>query len=153
FRDTRFSKEKTPYKNNFGAYIAKGGRKMGSAGYYIHIEPDNSFYAGGVYMPPPENLKNIRDAILNDTAAFKKLISSREFTDRFGEIWGEKLTGVPRGYDKNFKDIDLLKYKSYSMVEMVSDKQLTARDFGEKAIQSFLAMKAVNDFLNKAMGI
>ena len=54
FRDVRFSKSKMPYKANFGAFIIKGGKKSPMAGYYIHVEPGNSFLAGGIYMPPAD---------------------------------------------------------------------------------------------------
>jgi uncharacterized protein (TIGR02453 family) len=65
FRDIRFSKDKTPYKNNFGAYIAPEGRKSPGAFYYFHVEPGNCFLAGGVYMPTPEMLRAIRRSYIN----------------------------------------------------------------------------------------
>src|SRR5665811_2091282 len=63
FRDVRFSNDKRPYKTNFGAFISKGGRKSMHAGYYFHIEPGGSFCGGGIYMPPAEPLKIIRNYI------------------------------------------------------------------------------------------
>ena len=63
FRDVRFSHDKSPYKTNFGSFIAKGGRKSSYAGYYFHIEPSGSFVGGGIYMPAAEPLKAIRDYI------------------------------------------------------------------------------------------
>jgi uncharacterized protein (TIGR02453 family) len=61
FRDVRFSKDKRPYKTNFGSFICKGGRKSMNPGYYFHIQPGNSFIGGGIYMPPAVPLKAIRN--------------------------------------------------------------------------------------------
>ena len=74
FRDVRFSKDKQPYKNNFGAYISHGGRKSPYAGYYLHIEPDNSFLGGGVYCPQPEELKSVRESIISNPEVYKAII-------------------------------------------------------------------------------
>ena len=63
FRDVRFSKDKAPYKTNFGAFIASGGRKSPKSGYYIHIEPEKSFIGGGIYMPQPDVLKKLRQEV------------------------------------------------------------------------------------------
>jgi len=65
YKDTRFSKDKTPYKNNMGAYIIGGGRKAQLPGYYIHLQPGESFIAGGMYAPAPDKLKAIRREIVN----------------------------------------------------------------------------------------
>ena len=73
FRDVRFSKDKSPYKPNFGAYIVKGGKKSGNAGYYLHIEPENSFLGGGIYMPPSNILKAIRIEIYENIDEFKSI--------------------------------------------------------------------------------
>ena len=65
FRDVRFSKDKSPYKTNMGGFIARGGRKGGFAGYYLHLDPEQSFIAGGMHMPFPEELKKVRQEIKN----------------------------------------------------------------------------------------
>ncbi|MBK8806523.1 MAG: DUF2461 domain-containing protein [Bacteroidales bacterium] len=72
YKDVRFSKDKTPYKTNMGAFITPEGRKSCNAGYYIHIEPDNSFTAGGIYMPPSDKLLKIRQSIYSNPSEFKK---------------------------------------------------------------------------------
>jgi len=71
YRDIRFSKDKSPYKTNFGAFIVKDGRKSGNAGYYLHIEPGSSFLGGGIYMPPAETLRVVRKEIFENTKEFK----------------------------------------------------------------------------------
>jgi len=151
FRDVRFSKDKTPYKTNFGAYIVNGGRKSGNAGYYIHIEPDNSFIGGGIYMPPSDNLKAIRTAIYNNSKEFKKIISDKSFTGDFGEIYGEKLVNAPRGFDKDFKEVELIKFKSYAAIKTITDKAILSKNFNENCLDSFKKLKPLNNFLNGAL--
>ena len=74
YRDVRFSKDKSPYKTNMGGFIARGGRKGGFAGYYLHIDPQQSFIAGGMHMPPPNILKKVRQEILYNIDEFKSII-------------------------------------------------------------------------------
>lgn len=150
FRDVRFSKDKTPYKPNFGAALMKGGRKSYFAGYYLHIEAGNSFLGGGMYMPESPVLKAVREEIYYNPAKFKSLISSPEFKKLFTELYGEKLKTAPKGYDKDFEYIDLLRYKSYTMVHNVDDETITSKDFTHYALEIFKAMVPVNHFLNEA---
>jgi len=153
FRDIRFAKDKTPYKNNFGAYIVEGGRKSVFAGYYFHIEPDNSFIGGGIYCPQPEQLLAVRKQILSNSKTFKSIINNSEFKKVFPEIYGEKLKSAPRGFDKNFDDIELLRYKSYTFVKNTSDKDISSKNLSDNIIKVFGTLKPVNDYLNKAIRI
>ncbi len=82
-RDIRFSNDKSPYKSNFGGFIVPGGRNAGHAGYYIHIEPENCFLAGGIYMPPPDRLKAVRTEIYENTDSFKKILNDKNFKKAF----------------------------------------------------------------------
>ena len=115
YRDARFSKNKEPYKPNFGAYIAKGGRKSEYAGYYIHLESGASFAGGGVYCPQAKVLKSVREDIYQDASTFKKIINKPTFKSVFPKMYGDKLKTAPRGFDKNFADIGLLNFKSYTV--------------------------------------
>ncbi len=151
FRDVRFSKDKTPYKTNFGAYMAKGGKKSGYAGYYLHIEPGNYFLAGGIYMPMPPVLRSIRDDIFHNIDEFKGIIESAEFKKYFGQVWGSKLKSPPKGYSKDFKDIELLKFKDYNLLHELSLEQITSSNFMNNAIKVYKAMIPFNRFLNQAV--
>lgn len=151
YRDVRFSKDKVPYKNNMGGFIVPGGKKSGKAGYYLHLEPGNSFIAGGVYMPESANLKKIREEILYNTKAFKGIIESDSFRETFGEVEGEKLKRPPKGYPAEFEDIELLKFKSYTVLHRISDTQVNDVGFVDGAVEVFRVMKDFNDFLNQAM--
>ncbi|PLX07839.1 MAG: TIGR02453 family protein [Marinilabiliales bacterium] len=150
FRDVRFSKNKEPYKNNFGSFIASGGRKSSFAGYYIHIEPDASFIGGGIYMPPSDILKKIRTEIYENPDDFKSIINSKEFVNTFGEIYGEKLKTKPKGFD-DFPDMDLIRYKHYAVVHPFSNNEILENDFINNIINVYKTQKPFNDYLNNCI--
>lgn len=149
-RDTRFATDKSPYKTNFGAFIVRGGRKNGDkfTGYYVHVEPGNSFIAGGAYMPPSPWLNAIREKISTEPDRFKKILSSKEFIKFFGKLEGEKLKSAPRGYSADHPQIELLKHKSYLVMRELPDSEILSDDFQDYIIEASKAMKPLNDFLN-----
>lgn len=151
FRDVRFSNDKTPYKTNFGAYMSKGGRKGGLAGYYLHVEPGSCFLAGGIYMPPSPVLRAIRNEIYHNIDEFLEILGEKKFRQYFGQIWGEKLTAPPRGFSKNFPEIELLKYKHYNVVHEINEQQITGKDFIGYAVEVYREMLPFNRFLNQAV--
>jgi len=151
FRDVRFSKNKEPYKTNLGAFIAKGGRKRSFAGYYIHLEPDKSFIGGGIYMPESNILKAIRTEIFENIDEFKNIISREKFRKYFPEIYGEKLTLAPKGFPKNFEEIDLLKYKHYAVAYTVDNSFWFENELFENLMDIFYAQYPLNKFLNRAV--
>lgn len=151
FRDVRFSKNKDPYKTNFGAFIANGGRKSHSAGYYMHIQPGHSFIGGGIYMPEPKILLSIRKEIFKHTNPFKKIIAEKTFQKYFGEIHGEKLKLPPKGFPKEFEDIELLKHKHYTVLHPVKDHFWISKNAISKTTEIFKIQYPFNRFLNKAL--
>lgn len=151
YRDIRFSKDKTPYKTQMGAYIAPGGRKSIYAGYYVHIEPDGSFLAGGSYCPQGPQLKKIRSEIYYNANEFKDIIESKNFKKVFGELHGSKLVRPPVGFPKDFADIDLLKFKDFTVIHYVSDDFFQNSKFVQNSLEVFTEMKKLNDFLNRAI--
>lgn len=151
YRDVRFSKNKEPYKIHFGAYIADGGRKSRFAGYYVHIEPDGSFAGGGVYQPEPAILKELRYEIMDSTDEFKGIISASGFKKVFPEIYGDKLKSAPKGFPKDFKDIELLKLKSYALVHSINDQTIKSTGFEDYLLNLFKTAKPFNSFFNKVI--
>lgn len=156
-RDLRFSKDKRPYKNHFGAYIAQGGRKSILAGYYIHVEPadgeflSNSLWAGGIYCPEPKTLLAIRNDIYDYTEEYKELINNPAFAEKFSWLDGKLLRTAPKGFPKDFPEIDLLKRREYSFGKLIDKKTLCSEQLFEHTIETFIAMKPLNDFLNRAI--
>lgn len=151
FRDVRFSKDKSPYKTNFGVFFVSGGKKSGKAGYYVHVEPGNSFLGGGIYMPESNILRLVRNEIFNNIEEFKSIINEKSFQFHFKEIRGEKLISAPRGFPKEFPDIELLKFKSYTIIKPLPDETLQEEKFIDIASNIFLAMVPFNRFLNHSI--
>ncbi len=153
YRDVRFSKDKSPYKTHFGAHIVPGGKKaeLSRAGYYIHISPGECFLAGGAHTPPSEWISAIRKEIHYNGNEMKKIISGKDFKKYFGTISGEKLSSVPRGYEKTHPDIELLKHKSFLAVHDLNEKQVQSKDFLSHCTKVFKAMKPFDKFLNQSL--
>jgi uncharacterized protein (TIGR02453 family) len=151
FRDVRFSHDKTPYKINMGSFIAKGGRKSVGAGYYLHIEPGGSFVGGGAYCPPADSLKALRTEIFDHPEEFKQLIHSDSFLNMYPEMYEDKLKTAPKGFPKDFPEIDLLKYKSYAFTSRVSDSEVIGDAYVGKVVAAFKELSPVNRFLNTAI--
>lgn len=151
-RDVRFSKDKSPYKTNMGAYITAGGKKGTRQGYYFHIQPHNqSFLAGGLHMPTPEQLAKFRKAIDRDAAPFKKIIRSKEFVKYLGALNGEKLTTAPKGYPKDHPDIELLKLKEVVVGHRLNDKEIASPNVVANTARTFRAMKPFLHYLDSIL--
>jgi uncharacterized protein (TIGR02453 family) len=150
YRDVRFSHDKAPYKPNMGAYIARGGKNSALAGYYVHFEPGESMLAGGLYMPPAETLKKIREEIYYQADDFKKIIYKKEFTDCFGLLDDPgKMKNPPKGFSKDFPDIDLLKFRNYAVMHRVPDHVTWSEDYLNYAIKVFQILYPLNAYFNK----
>ena len=148
YRDTRFSKDKSPYKTNFGASLGmgKGSQK---AGYYLHIEPGKSFLGGGIYKPEPSVLKTIRQEISAFGDEFKAILEQDEFRNYFrGLSVEDKLKNVPQGFEKDDKMAEFLKLKHFIVTHPVSDEQLLSKNAPKEIAKVYHAMKPLVDFLN-----
>ena len=140
-RDVRFSKDKSPYKLNFGAAMAEGGRHSGNPVYYIQLQPNNeSFIAGGLYQAPTDVLAKVRQEIDYNAAELKQITSSPDFKQQFGAIQGDSLKRAPKGYDPSHPNIELLKLKDYLVMHSLTDEEVTDEQFPERALAIFRAM-------------
>jgi uncharacterized protein (TIGR02453 family) len=125
YRDIRFSKDKTPYKTNFGIGISVNGKNFDGPGYYIHLQPDQSFIAGGYWMPVTDHLKAIRQEIDYNGSEFHEIIDSKSFQTYFGELSTEdSLKTSPKGYSTDHRDIEYLKLKSFIGIHYLKDEAL-----------------------------
>lgn len=151
YRDTRFSKDKSPYKTNFGASMGmgKGNQK---AGYYLHIEPGKSFLAGGIYMPDAGVLKLIRKEISLYSDEFLTILNNPDFKKHFPELDQEsKLVKVPQGFEKDDPMADFLKLKNFIVVYTLKDRELLDKEAVKNLAAIYEIMKPFNDFLNAAV--
>lgn len=153
FKDVRFSKDKSPYKTNFGAFIAKGGRKTVNPGYYIHIEPGASMVAGGIYMPQPDVLKLLRNEVYFNSDEFEKILNAKDFVKYFKTLDDfDKLKKAPKDFPSDFPKIELLKYKSYIVTSKVDDEVVLSQKFTQRILDISKAMMPLNGFLSRAIG-
>lgn len=153
-RDIRFSQNKAPYKSNMGWYIARGGKKSPFAGFYCHIEPGQSFFAGGIWMPMPDVLKQVRQEIDYNYPDFRKIITQKKFKETFGDLdrsEGFALSRPPKGYEADNPAVDYLKLKSFIVSTPLDEKQLTAPGFVEYVAGLCTTARPFIDFLNMAV--
>jgi len=153
-RDIRFSKDKTPYKTNFGAFINSEGKKSMTAGYYLHVAPGESFTGGGMWMPPADILAKVRQEIDYNLADFKKIINSKKFKTTYGGLSvedGQLLSRVPKGYEPDNPAAEYLRHKSFIAIQDISDAELTSKPLATKILSAFEALQPFNVFLNNAL--
>jgi uncharacterized protein (TIGR02453 family) len=150
-RDIRFSADKTPYKTNFGIYFATGGKKSPGPGYYVQIQPGNSFLAGGIWMPEADMLKKIRKEIDYSGEELERIVNDPEFKRLFPQIEGERLKTSPRDYDADHRYIEYLKLKSYNVTHPLSDKAVHSGVYIQFVLDGFRRLKPFNDFLSRAI--
>lgn len=151
YRDVRFSKDKSPYKTYFGAFIAPGGRKSDKAGYYVHVSPGECFVGGGSYHPDGPSLKKIRSEIYFNPTEIRKILDDKKFKSVFGGLKGESLVRPPKGYPEDFKEMDLLKMKDFTVFKIFTDEEVISPKFDGDVMEVFNTMKPLVNFLNKAL--
>lgn len=150
-RDLRFSSDKSPYKTHMSVFMAPEGRKSGNAGYYLHLEPENSFIAAGVYGPPAEVLKAIRQEIYFDAENFISIVQQPAFKKTFGPLLNEKLKRPPRGFPADFAHIEWLKYKHYVVDSPLADQKTKDADLLNYIITIFETAAPFVRYLNAAI--
>ncbi|NJL46947.1 MAG: DUF2461 domain-containing protein [Leptolyngbyaceae cyanobacterium SM2_5_2] len=147
YKDTRFSKDKSPYKTDFSGAIATGGAT--SPVYYLRIEPGNSLAGGGIYMPPPDVLQPIREKIDEDYGTLEEILGQPKFTAMFptGLDREGALKTAPRGYSADHPAIDLLRLKSFVASRRFSDAEITQAGFSDQLLQTYEALSPLNGYL------
>jgi len=150
YRDVRFSSDKTPYKSNWSGGFSRA-TKLRRGGYYFHIEPGNSFMAGGFWGPVTADLKRIREEIAYDAAPLRKILQSKSFVASFGELRGEQLKTAPKGFDSNHEAIDLLRYKQFLLIRKFTDKEVLDVSFVRQAAQAFKYMRPFFDYMSEVL--
>jgi len=149
YRDTRFSNDKTPYKTNFGAVIAPGGRKSILSSFYVHIEPGgNSICGGGIYMPSPAILKALRSEFFQVPEELLEILENPNFKKYYSGLWGEKLKTAPQGFPKDLQHLEILKYKNYIVLHEMSDKVISDANLIQLLIEAHKAIYPFNRLLN-----
>lgn len=150
YKDVRFSKDKLPYKNNFGMGFTRATKRL-RGGYYLHIEPGASFVGGGFWQPNAEDLKRIRDEFVMDDQPIRSIIADATFQKYFGAIHGDELKTAPRGYDKDGPALDLIRKKSFTIHRNFTDQEVTGEHFLQEVKKTFEAMRPYFDYMSMVL--
>ena len=152
-RDIRFSSNKNPYKINLSAYYAIGGKKSILPGYYIHVEPNASFLAAGLWMPEKEVLHKVREEIDYSGDEFLNILNAPDFKKSFPELMDDQLKTAPKNYPKDHIYAQVLKYKSFIVQFPLKDSEIQNKSYIQTTKQKFqLAQNFVN-YLTKAIEV
>ena len=150
YMDTRFSKDKTPYKTEWSGSFARSGKKR-RGGYYFRIAPGNSLVAGGFWGPNTQDLKRVRDDLAYDAAPLRKILNSRSFTTTFGAMQGERLKTAPKGFDPGSASIDLLRYKQFLLIRSFTDEEVLSPSFLQMANEAYKNMRPFLDHMGTVL--
>jgi len=153
YRDTRFSKNKTPYKTNIGIQFRhEQARDVHSPGYYVHIDPEQIFLGAGMWRPAPDALKAIRQRISDKPIEWERARDDRGFKRHF-KLGGETLTRPPRGYAKDHPQIHDIKRKDFIAVQNLTLEDALNPRFQQKVETAFRAASPYMAFLCKAVNV
>jgi uncharacterized protein (TIGR02453 family) len=152
YRDTRFSEDKTPLKTNAAAvFPPRGLPRHEGAGFYVEIAPGWVWMGGGLYMPPPESLRAIRERIAGSHPKLHRLVTGREFRTVLGDLHGEQLARVPRGYLKDHPAGEYLRFKQFLGFREFEPAFATSDRFYPELLRTFKALTPLVRFLNTAV--
>jgi uncharacterized protein (TIGR02453 family) len=157
YRDTRFSKDKTPYKTNVAAaFVPKTSKSTSEAiaypGYYLHVEYGGLWIGGGAYSLDKEPLQKVRTAIAQDPEAFRSLVSAPDFVKKYGELKGEKNKVLPPELKEAARAEPLIAHKQFYFMAEIENDPMIRSDFADFVLEYFKAGKSVNDYLRAAIG-
>ncbi len=150
YRDVRFSKDKSPYKNHFSVGFTRTKPAL-RGGMYLHIEPQGSFVGGGFWEPNKDDLLRIRKELAIDASELREIINQKEFKHYFGLLQGETLKTAPRDFDKDHPNIDLIRMKQFLVTRKFSDKEVLSPNFKEEVIATFNAMRPFFDYMSEVL--
>ncbi|HLF20312.1 MAG TPA: DUF2461 domain-containing protein [Bacteroidota bacterium] len=154
YRDIRFSKDKTPYKTHAAAHFVLGGQPKGflGSGYYVSIEPGETFAGAGIYMPDGDQLKRIRMFLNDQPKEFLSIVKNARFKKLFGILEGEKLKRVPQGFDENHPMAEWLKFKQFFAGVSWQESKCYHEKFVLDVASAFETATPLVRFLNKSIG-
>jgi len=152
YRDTRFSKDKTPYKTHIAAWFRlAAAEKYNGAGYYFSVSPEEIEVAGGVYAPEPAALLAVRQYIAQDAEAFRVTFAAPKTKKLLGELQGASVTRAPKGFDPQHPAMDLIRRKQYCFFSMLDPALATTPKLVGEIVKRFEAMAPFVDYLNRPL--
>jgi uncharacterized protein (TIGR02453 family) len=153
YRDTRFSKDKTPYKTHAAAQFRHDVSKdVHAPGFYVHLGTDGLFFGGGIWHPPTPQLNRIRDFIADNARAWARIKNAKKVLD-VGGIKGESLARPPRGFNAEHVHIEDLKRKSFYVMAESDPAAALREDFIEHMNDAFSRAAPLNRFICEALDL
>ena len=154
YRDVRFSRDKRPYKEHAACHFRHAlAKDVHAPGFYMHFTDDEVFFGGGMWMPEPDALGKIRDAIVKKPAAWKAVKADKTFRKVFDDVEGDALTRPPRGYDPEHPLIEDIKKKSFFAMHESGVKDATSPKLVDEVASVFSAASPLMKFLCNAQGV
>jgi uncharacterized protein (TIGR02453 family) len=150
YRDTRFSNDKTPYKDHIAASLPRRGVK-GSAGFYFAVSHKEFAIGGGIYMPEKETLAALRHHFAEHAAEFRKITAGRALQQLLGDVQGERLTRIPKGFPSDHPTADLLRLKQCYLYRTYPPEITTTPALYTEIVKHFRAMTPFLEFLNAGL--
>lgn len=150
YRDTRFAKDKSPYKNYFGLSMSRATAKR-RGGYYLHLEPGGSFVGGGFFGPNAEDTQRIRKAFSNDDREIRAILADPTFRAYFGSLDGEELKNAPKGFSNDDPAIDLIRKKAWIVRRSFSDQEIVTPEFPGEVVKTYIAMRPYFDYMTSIL--
>jgi uncharacterized protein (TIGR02453 family) len=153
YRDTRFAKDKTPYKTWLGARLYhERSKQVAAPVFYLHIQPGSHFVGGGLWHPEPPTLKRVRDFLVENPATWKKAVHNRRFAQAF-EIGGDTLSRPPHGYDPAHELIADIKRKDFAAWRSFSDEEALSTELRDMLVAGFKGVAPMIDYLCAALDL
>lgn len=151
YRDTRFSRDKSPYKTHAAAQFRHTqGRDVHAPGFYVHLEPGLVFAGGGLWRPDTKSLAKVREAIAGERTRWKRILSGKEFRRDF-RLEGQSLKRPPQGYDRDDPLIEHLQRKDFVAVTYTSEEAACSPDFLPWFVQACHTLAPFMRFLTEAL--
>jgi uncharacterized protein (TIGR02453 family) len=152
YRDTRFSKDKRPFKTHVAAsFSARGFDRHQGAGFYFHIAPTELLIGGGIYRPVPEELRSVRSHIAANHQRLDEIVKARQFRKLFGTLTGEQSSRMPRGYSPDHPAGHYLRYKDLLAARELKSTDSTKSNFLATLVETYRAMNPLIRFLNEPL--
>jgi uncharacterized protein (TIGR02453 family) len=150
YRDIRFSKNKSPYKTHFGMAFHREKPPL-RGGYYIHLEPNNSFLGVGFWGPSAADLFRIRKELEVDASELREIMADPTFKSYWGTLQGDEVKTAPKGFNKEHPNIDLIKKKQYTFHHRLSDQQVFDPNFSELIDDHFQNIRPYFDYMSSVL--
>jgi uncharacterized protein (TIGR02453 family) len=154
YRDTRFSNDKTPYKEHIACHFRHmAGKNAHAPGFYVHLEPGQVFFGGGIWHADNPVLNQIRQAIVDDPEGWKAATRKKSFRDRFGGLEGDSLKRPPQGFEPDHPFIEDIKRKDFFGIQTAKPQLARTPKFVDEVTAAFVALKPLMAFLTTAVGL